>query len=98
MYFFTLFSRLILSKNFGYLKQFHFEVMAYIIEDIYLKGGIDYLVFNVFIASLKVHFPVFNYKRHPNLAITPVNIFAMAFGLYMIDATMMDWVDYNSPT
>ncbi len=43
-------------------------------------------------------FPIFNYKRHPNCAITPANIFAMAFGLYMIAAPMMGWIDYNSPS
>ena len=46
--------------------------------------------------SLK--FPDFNYKRQPNCAITPANIFAMAFGFYMIAAPMMNWIDYNSPT
>ena len=43
-------------------------------------------------------FPVFNYKRQPNFAITPANLFAMAFGIYMIAAPMMGWIDYNSPT
>ena len=46
--------------------------------------------------SLK--FQDFNYKRQPNCAITPANIFAMAFGFYMIAAPMMNWIDYNSPT
>ena len=46
--------------------------------------------------SLK--FPVFHYKRNPNFAVTPANIFAMAFGLFMIAAPMMSWIDYNSPT
>ena len=45
-----------------------------------------------------LHFPVFNYKRNQNFAITPTNLFAMAFGLYMIAAPMMGWIDYNSPT
>ena len=45
-----------------------------------------------------LRFPVFNYKRHPNCATTPVNLFAMAFGIYMIAAPMMGWIDYNSPT
>ena len=45
-----------------------------------------------------LRFPVFNYKRHSNLAITPANLFAMAFGLYMIAAPMMGWIDFNSPT
>ena len=43
-------------------------------------------------------FPTFNYKRHPNCAITSANLFGMAFGLYMIAAPMMGWIDYNSPT
>ena len=45
-----------------------------------------------------LRFPVFNYKRHSNLAVTPANLFAMAFGLYMIAAPMMGWIDFNSPT
>ena len=45
-----------------------------------------------------LQFPVFNYKRHPNLALTPANYFALAFGLYMISAPMMSWIDYNSPS
>ena len=45
-----------------------------------------------------LRFPVFNYKRQPNLALTPVNLFALAFGLYMITAPMMSWIDYNSPS
>ena len=45
-----------------------------------------------------LQFPVFNYKRHPNLALTPTNYFALAFGLYMITAPMMNWIDYNSPS
>ena len=45
-----------------------------------------------------LRFPVFNYKRQPNFAITPANLFAMAFGIYMIAAPMMGWIDYNSPT
>ena len=45
-----------------------------------------------------LHFPVFNYKRYPSCALTPANLFAMAFGLYMIAAPMMGWIDYNSPT
>ena len=45
-----------------------------------------------------LQFPVFNYKRHPNLALTPTNYFALSFGLYMITAPMMNWIDYNSPS
>ena len=45
-----------------------------------------------------LRFPIFNYKRHPNFALTPVNLFALAFGLYMITAPMMSWIDYNSPS
>ena len=45
-----------------------------------------------------LRFPVFNYNRQPNLALTPVNLFALAFGLYMITAPMMSWIDYNSPS
>ena len=45
-----------------------------------------------------LQFPVFSYKRHPNCAITPTNLFALAFGLYMISAPMMSWIDYNSPS
>ena len=45
-----------------------------------------------------LRFPIFNYKRHPNFALTPANLFALAFGLYMITAPMMSWIDYNSPS
>ena len=45
-----------------------------------------------------LQFPVFNYKRHPNLALTPTNYFALAFGIYMVTAPMMGWIDYNSPS
>ena len=45
-----------------------------------------------------LHFLPFHYKRNPNCALTPANIFGMAFGLYMIAAPMMGWIDYNSPT
>ena len=45
-----------------------------------------------------LNFPVFNYKRNPNFAITPANHFAMGLGLFMIAAPMMSWIDYNSPT
>ena len=45
-----------------------------------------------------LRFPIFNYKRQPNFAITPANLFAMAFGIYMVAAPMMGWIDYNSPT
>ena len=45
-----------------------------------------------------LRFPVFNYKRYPNCAITPTNLFGLAFGLYMVTAPMMSWIDYNSPS
>ena len=45
-----------------------------------------------------LRFPTFNYKRRPNFALTPANLFALAFGLYMITAPMMSWIDYNSPS
>jgi hypothetical protein len=45
-----------------------------------------------------LQFPVFSYKRHPNCALTPTNLFGLAFGLYMISAPMMGWIDYNSPS
>ena len=43
-------------------------------------------------------FPDFNIKRTANLAIAPANYFGMAFGLFMIAAPMMSWIDYRSPT
>jgi hypothetical protein len=43
-------------------------------------------------------FPVFNYRSYPKSALTPTNLFAMAFGLFMIAAPMMDWISYASPT
>jgi succinate-acetate transporter protein len=45
-----------------------------------------------------LRFPIFNYKRHANFAISPIDLFSIAFGLYMIAAPMMGWIDYNSPT
>ena len=45
-----------------------------------------------------LRFPVFNYKRQASVALTPTNLFAFAFGLYMVTAPMMSWIDYNSPT
>ena len=42
-----------------------------------------------------LQFPVFNYKKNLNFAITPANLFAMAFGLYMLAAPMMGWIDYT---
>ena len=46
--------------------------------------------------SLK--FLPFNYKRLPNYNPSSANIFGMSFGLFMIAAPMMGWIDYNSPT
>ena len=43
-------------------------------------------------------FPDLNIKRTANLAIAPANYFGMAFGLFMIAAPMMSWIDYRSPT
>ena len=43
-------------------------------------------------------FPDFNIKRTANLAIAPANYFGLAFGLFMIAAPMMGWIDYRSPT
>ena len=45
-----------------------------------------------------LRFPIFNYKQHINCAVTPIDFFSLAFGLYMIAAPMMGWIDYNSPT
>ena len=43
-------------------------------------------------------FPTFNYKPKPNFATCSANIWGMAFGLYMLAAPMMGWINYNSPT
>ena len=43
-------------------------------------------------------FPDFNIKRTANLAVAPANYFGLAFGLFMIAAPMMGWIDYRSPT
>ena len=45
-----------------------------------------------------LRFPVFNYKRYPNCALTPTNLFALAFGLYMVSAALTEWIYWNSPT
>ena len=45
-----------------------------------------------------LRFPVFNYRRNPNYAQNASNIWGMGFGLFMIAAPMMGWIDYNSPT
>ena len=45
-----------------------------------------------------LRFPIFNYRRYPNFAVTSANIWGMSLGLFMIAAPMMGWIDYNSPT
>ena len=45
-----------------------------------------------------LRFPVFNYRHLPKDPITPANYFALGFGIYMIAAPMMGWIDYHSPT
>ena len=46
----------------------------------------------------KIPFPTINYRQKLNLGLSTVNFFAMAFGLYMLSAPMMGWIDYQTPT
>ena len=43
-------------------------------------------------------FPDFNIRRTANLAVAPADYFGMAFGLFMLAASMMGWIGYRSPT
>ena len=51
-----------------------------------------------FVELDSLQFHPFNYRRACTFALTPANIFGMAFGLFMLSCPMMGWIDYNSPT
>ena len=46
----------------------------------------------------KLPLPTINYREQPHLAISVVNFFAMAMGLYMMATPMMGWINYESPS
>lgn len=46
----------------------------------------------------KMALPTVNYHYLVNFGLSSVNFFGLAFGLYMLSAPMMGWIDYESPT
>lgn len=46
----------------------------------------------------KITFPIINIRRTSNLAVAPVNTFAMAMGLFMLSLPLMGWCELRSPT
>ena len=46
----------------------------------------------------KMSLPTVNYHYLTNLGLSSVNFFGLAFGLYMLSAPMMGWIEYESPT
>ena len=46
----------------------------------------------------KITFPIINIRRTSNLAVAPVNNFAMAMGLFMLSLPLMEWCELRSPT
>ena len=46
----------------------------------------------------KIPFPTINYRERINIGLSTVNFFAMAMGLFMLAAPMMEWIDYETPT
>ncbi len=46
----------------------------------------------------KMRIPIVNVRVTSNLALTPFQLFAFAFNLFMLAAPMMRWVDTHSPT
>ena len=55
--------------------------------DDYLRREID-----------KISFPIINIRRTSNLAVAPVNTFALAMGLFMLSLPLMGWCELRSPT
>ena len=45
-----------------------------------------------------IRFPIINVRRTSNLAVAPVNNFAMAMGLFMLSLPLMKWCDFRSPS
>ena len=46
----------------------------------------------------RIPFPTIKYRQKINYGLSVVNFFALAMGLFMISAPMMEWIDYESPT
>ena len=46
----------------------------------------------------KLRLPMVSYCQKVNFGLSVVNFFALAMGLYMFAAPMMEWIDYESPT
>ena len=46
----------------------------------------------------KITFPIINIRRTSNLAVAPVNNFAMAMGIFMLSLPLMGWCELRSPT
>ena len=45
-----------------------------------------------------IRFPLINIRRTSNLAVAPINTFALAIGLFMISVPLMKWCEFTSPT
>jgi len=45
-----------------------------------------------------IRFPIINIRRTSNLAVAPVNTFALAMGLFMLSLPLTGWCDFRSPT
>ena len=46
----------------------------------------------------KMALPQINYHQLVNFGLSSVNFFALAMGLFMLSAPMMEWIGYESPT
>lgn len=44
-----------------------------------------------------IHFPVIHIRQVSNLAISPVNFFAIGMSIFMFSVPMMNWCDFKSP-
>ena len=45
-----------------------------------------------------IRFPIINIRRTSNLAVAPVNTFALAMGLFMLSLPLTGWCEFRSPT
>jgi len=45
-----------------------------------------------------IRFPLINIRRTSNLAVAPINTFALAIGLFMLSTPLMKWCEFTSPT
>ena len=45
-----------------------------------------------------IRFPLINIRRTSNLAVAPINTFALAVGLFMLSTPLMKWCEFTSPT